>query len=118
MRQTPTFTLEAWTDEGEVHFSAHGLREQLWLYEDEAYVDGWEKTKMKKKRSAMKPDVSPNLGSAKPMDGYREPKQGMQQRPVIDARTRLNSDSHGFRYTIITSSNCLLDVILYALLFH
>lgn len=44
MRQTPTFTLEAWTDEGEVHFSAHGLREQLWWYEDEAYVDGWEKT--------------------------------------------------------------------------
>lgn len=60
-------------------------------------VDGWEKSKMKKKRSGIKPDISPSIVSAKPNDGYREPKQGMQQRLVTDARSRLNNDSHGFR---------------------
>ncbi|KAM5547317.1 hypothetical protein ABKV19_001690 [Rosa sericea] len=59
-------------------------------------VDGWEKSKMKKKRSGIKPDVSPMVTS-KPIDGYRETKQGMQQRPVNDVRSRLNNDSHGFR---------------------
>lgn len=61
-------------------------------------VDGWEKSKMKKKRSGIKPDVSPTLSSTKPIDGYREPKQGMQQRLVTDTRSRLNNDSHEFRY--------------------
>ena len=61
-------------------------------------VDGWEKSKMKKKRSGIKPEVSPSFVSPKPMDGYREPKQGMQQRLVTDARSRLHNDSHGFRY--------------------
>ncbi|CAK7352546.1 unnamed protein product [Dovyalis caffra] len=60
-------------------------------------VDGWEKTKMKKKRSGIKPDVSSSVVSTKPADGYREPKQGVLQRPVSDARSRLNIDSHGFR---------------------
>ncbi|KAJ6746480.1 hypothetical protein OIU74_029034 [Salix koriyanagi] len=60
-------------------------------------VDGWEKTKMKKKRSGIKPEVASNVVSAKPSDGYRESKQGVQQRPVTDARSRLNIDSHGFR---------------------
>ncbi|KAK3213469.1 hypothetical protein Dsin_018175 [Dipteronia sinensis] len=60
-------------------------------------VDGWEKSKMKKKRSGIKPEVSPSFVSPKPMDGYREPKQGMQQRLVTDARSRLHNDSHGFR---------------------
>lgn len=59
-------------------------------------VDGWEKTKMKKKRSGIKPDVSPSTVSPKPSDGYREPRQGMQPRLLADARLRLN-DSHGFR---------------------
>ena len=59
-------------------------------------VDGWERSKMKKKRSVIKPDVSPSTVAAKPVDGYREPKQGMQQRLLTDARSRLN-DSHGFR---------------------
>lgn len=59
-------------------------------------VDGWEKTKMKKKRSGIKPDVSPSTVSPKPSDGYREPRQGMQPRLIADARLRLN-DSHGFR---------------------
>ena len=60
-------------------------------------VDGWEKAKMKKKRSVIKPDVSPSVVSTKPIEGYRESKQGIQQRPVTDTRSRLNSDSHGFR---------------------
>lgn len=64
-------------------------------------VDGWEKTKMKKKRSGIKPDVSPSMVPTKPNDGYRETKQGMQQRPVTDARSRLNNDSHGFRYDFL-----------------
>ncbi|XP_050364819.1 uncharacterized protein LOC126783391 isoform X2 [Argentina anserina] len=59
-------------------------------------VDGWEKSKMKKKRSGIKPDVSP-MATGKPIDGYREAKQGMQQRPVNDVRSRLQNDSHGFR---------------------
>ncbi|XP_058213593.1 uncharacterized protein LOC131325380 isoform X5 [Rhododendron vialii] len=42
--------------------------------------DGWEKTKMKKKRSGIKPDVSPSTVAPKPIDGYREPRQGMQPR--------------------------------------
>lgn len=61
-------------------------------------VDGWEKTKMKKKRSGIKPDVASNMVSTKPSDGYRESKQGALQRPGTDARSRLNIDSHGFRY--------------------
>ncbi|XVE70645.1 hypothetical protein DITRI_Ditri10aG0087900 [Diplodiscus trichospermus] len=60
-------------------------------------VDGWEKAKMKKKRSVIKPDVSPSIVSTKPIEGYREPKLGMQQKAVSDARSRLNNDSHGFR---------------------
>ncbi|KAJ6923202.1 hypothetical protein NC652_016755 [Populus alba x Populus x berolinensis] len=60
-------------------------------------VDGWEKTKMKKKRSGIKPDVASNMVSTKPSDGYRESKQGALQRPGTDARSRMNIDSHGFR---------------------
>ncbi|KAJ8750801.1 hypothetical protein K2173_015982 [Erythroxylum novogranatense] len=60
-------------------------------------VDGWEKAKLKKKRSVIKSDVPPSVMSIKSTDGYREPKQGMQQRPGSDNRARLNSDSHGFR---------------------
>ncbi|KAG8636099.1 hypothetical protein MANES_16G099400v8 [Manihot esculenta] len=67
-------------------------------------VDGWEKTKMKKKRSVIKADVSPSLVSTKSTDGYRESKQGMQQRPVTEARSRLNGDSHGFRPGVAAST--------------
>lgn len=63
--------------------------------------DGWEKTKMKKKRSGIKPDVSPSTIPTKPNDGYRDSKQGMQQRPGAEARSRLNNDSHGFRYCFL-----------------
>ncbi|KAL7590691.1 hypothetical protein Lser_V15G38842 [Lactuca serriola] len=61
-------------------------------------ADGWEKSKMKKKRTGIKVDASPSpsSGSTKPIDGYREPKQGMHPRHVPDGITRLN-DSHGFR---------------------
>ncbi|XP_039041407.1 uncharacterized protein LOC120180044 isoform X2 [Hibiscus syriacus] len=41
-------------------------------------ADGWEKTKMKKKRSGIKADVSPSIVSTK-LEGLRESKQGIQQ---------------------------------------
>ncbi|TYH69154.1 hypothetical protein ES332_D05G036300v1 [Gossypium tomentosum] len=67
-------------------------------------IDGWEKAKMKKKRSGIKIDVSPSMVSAKPVEGYRESKQGIQQRAVSDARSRLNNESHGFRSGIANGS--------------
>ncbi|XVE54036.1 hypothetical protein DITRI_Ditri03aG0050200 [Diplodiscus trichospermus] len=67
-------------------------------------AEGWEKAKMKKKRSGIKPDISPNMVSTKPIEGYRESKQGIQQRPVTDARSRLNNDSPGFRSGIANGS--------------
>ncbi|XP_022960944.1 uncharacterized protein LOC111461594 isoform X2 [Cucurbita moschata] len=60
-------------------------------------VDGWEKSKMKKRRSGIKSDVSSSSQSTKPVDSYDEVKQQLQQRPVSDARSRMNKDSHGFR---------------------
>ncbi|XP_038696142.1 uncharacterized protein LOC119993202 isoform X2 [Tripterygium wilfordii] len=60
-------------------------------------VDGWEKSKMRKKRSGIKLDLSPTSVSAKSTNGYREPKQGIQQRPVSDVRSKSNNHSHGFR---------------------
>ncbi|KVI12220.1 hypothetical protein Ccrd_009354 [Cynara cardunculus var. scolymus] len=61
-------------------------------------ADGWEKAKMKKKRTGIKVDAapSPSSVSTKAIDGYREPKQGMHPRHLPDAMSRLN-DSHGFR---------------------
>ncbi|XP_073289815.1 uncharacterized protein [Primulina huaijiensis] len=59
-------------------------------------VDGWEKAKMKKKRTGIKPDVTLSSMTTKPVDGYRETKQGMQPRLPTEARSRLN-DSHGSR---------------------
>ncbi|KAJ7979300.1 Serine/arginine repetitive matrix protein 2 isoform 2 [Quillaja saponaria] len=60
-------------------------------------VDGWEKSKMKKKRSGIKPDGSPSTTLTKPVDGYRETKLGMPQRLVADARSKMNHDSHSLR---------------------
>lgn len=60
-------------------------------------VDGWEKSKMKKKRSGIKSDYPPGVSSAKPADGYRDSKQGMQQRSVNDARPKLNNESNELR---------------------
>ena len=61
-------------------------------------ADGWEKAKMKKKRSGIKVDAAPSTSSlsAKPIDGCREPRQGMHPRSLPDAKARLN-DPHGFR---------------------
>ncbi|XP_076918789.1 uncharacterized protein LOC143579335 isoform X2 [Bidens hawaiensis] len=55
-------------------------------------AEGWEKPKMKKKRTVIKPDTasSPSLMSTKANDGYRESKQGMHPRHVPDAMSRLN----------------------------
>ncbi|CAN1799343.1 hypothetical protein LINPERHAP1_LOCUS22077 [Linum perenne] len=69
-------------------------------------VDGWEKTKMKKKRSGIKPDVSLSSVSTKPSDLYRDPKQGLQQRAVSDGRSRLNGEGHGFR-SGVTNAGCV-----------
>ncbi|KAA8534812.1 hypothetical protein F0562_029746 [Nyssa sinensis] len=62
-------------------------------------VDGWEKSKMKKKRSGIKPDVSSSTVATKSIDGYRDSKQVMQPRLLTEARSRLN-DSHGYRPSV------------------
>nr|VDC98105.1 unnamed protein product [Brassica rapa] len=59
-----------------------------------AGIDGWEKSKMKKKRSCIRTDFHPNLASSKVVDGYRDLRQGTQQKPMCDSRTRLNGDSN------------------------
>ncbi|CAH2051240.1 unnamed protein product [Thlaspi arvense] len=60
-------------------------------------IDGWEKSKMKKRRSCIKTDCHPNLASSKLVDGYRDLKQGTQQKPMSDSRSRLNGDSNMLR---------------------
>ncbi|ESW26618.1 hypothetical protein PHAVU_003G134300 [Phaseolus vulgaris] len=59
--------------------------------------DGWEKSKMKKKRSCIKLDGSPSTTLTKPVNTFQETKQGMQQRLVTDSRSKLSNDSHSFR---------------------
>ncbi|KAL3535574.1 hypothetical protein ACH5RR_004035 [Cinchona calisaya] len=54
-------------------------------------VDGWEKLKMKKKRSGIKSDVAANSAAAKPIDVSRDAKQGPR---LLTSRL---SESHGFR---------------------
>ncbi|KAL2586845.1 hypothetical protein AAZV13_13G079000 [Glycine max] len=61
--------------------------------------DGWEKSKMKKKRSCIKLDVSPSTTLTKPVNTFQETKQGMQQRLATDSRSKLTNDSHSFRAT-------------------
>lgn len=56
----------------------------------------WDKSKTKKKRSVIKSDASINAALARPLDGDREVKRGMQQKITNEARPRLNS-THGFR---------------------
>ncbi|CAH8353365.1 unnamed protein product [Eruca vesicaria subsp. sativa] len=60
-------------------------------------IDGWEKSKMKKKRSCIKTDSHPNLATNKLVNGYRDLKQGTQQKSMGDSRTRLNGDSNMLR---------------------
>ncbi|KAL1825365.1 hypothetical protein ACET3Z_012143 [Daucus carota] len=59
-------------------------------------VDGWEKSKMKKKRSVIKADIAPGSPATKAIDGYREPKQGVHPRLLSDGRPR-TSDSYAYR---------------------
>lgn len=63
--------------------------------------DGWEKSKMKKKRSCIKLDGSPSTTLTKPVNGLQEAKQGMQQRIATDSRSKLSNDSHSFRYEYV-----------------
>ncbi|XP_010548659.1 PREDICTED: uncharacterized protein LOC104820016 isoform X2 [Tarenaya hassleriana] len=60
-------------------------------------IDGWEKSKMKKKRSGIKTDVSTSLVSNKAVEGYRDLKQGILQKVAGDSRSRLNGDSNMLR---------------------
>ena len=60
-------------------------------------IDGWEKSKMKKKRSGIKADGPSSLASNKAVDGYRELKQGIPK-SAGDSRLRLNGDSNMSRY--------------------
>ncbi|XP_055810647.1 uncharacterized protein LOC129880582 [Solanum dulcamara] len=57
--------------------------------------EGWEKSRMKKKRSGIKPDATSSM-TTKPIDGHRETKQGVQLRHPSDNRSRY-TDTHGFR---------------------
>lgn len=59
--------------------------------------DGWEKSKMKKKRSVIKAEMAPSSPASKAVDGYREPKQGVLPRLLSDGRPR-SSDSYAYRY--------------------
>ena len=51
-------------------------------------IESWERSKMKKKRSVIKADVSPSKGFSKPVDSHRELKQGMRQRLATDLAFR------------------------------
>ncbi|XP_013598523.1 PREDICTED: uncharacterized protein LOC106306446 isoform X1 [Brassica oleracea var. oleracea] len=60
-------------------------------------TDGWEKSKMKKKRSGIKTDGPSSLASNKAVDGYQDLKQGIPK-PAGDSRLRLNGDSNMSRH--------------------
>lgn len=72
--------------------------------------DGWEKSKMKKKRSGIKPEGSPSTSLTKPVNTFQETKQGMQQRHATDARSKLSNDSHSFRYNVFKCFCPVLDI--------
>ncbi|XP_010920810.2 LOW QUALITY PROTEIN: uncharacterized protein [Elaeis guineensis] len=59
-------------------------------------VDGWDKSKMKKKRSVIKSDVSTGAVLTRSLDADREPKRGIQQKLGTAARPMTNN-VHGFR---------------------
>ncbi|GER34365.1 hypothetical protein STAS_10566 [Striga asiatica] len=60
-------------------------------------IDGWENSKMKKKRTGIKLDSACSSMMAKAADGYREPKLGMHLRLTTEPRSR-SIDAHGFRH--------------------
>ncbi|XP_042002360.1 uncharacterized protein LOC121751632 isoform X1 [Salvia splendens] len=59
-------------------------------------VEGWENSKMKKKRTRIKIDNGSSSMRAKAVDGYREPKQGTHPHQIPEARSRV-ADAYGFR---------------------
>ncbi|XP_010436341.1 PREDICTED: uncharacterized protein LOC104720069, partial [Camelina sativa] len=70
---------------------------------DRIGIDGWEKTKMKKKRSGIKTDGPSSLASNKAVDGYRDLKQGIPK-SAGDARSRLNGDSNMLRHGAVNGA--------------
>lgn len=72
-------------------------------------IDGWEKPKMKKKRSAIKADVS-SAGTSRTVDADREQKQGMQPKFSNDARARIGS-SPSFRSGTVVSGTGKADLL-------
>lgn len=58
--------------------------------------EGWEKTKLKGRRSGIKSDVSLSTVANRTLDSERDHKRGIQQRPNIDNRSR-PSEGHGYR---------------------
>ncbi|KAL0919568.1 hypothetical protein M5K25_011668 [Dendrobium thyrsiflorum] len=66
-------------------------------------VDGWERSRMKKKRSVIKSDVSASSGLVKSQCD-RETKRVMQQKLGSDVRPKLNY-SHSFRSGSNTNTN-------------
>ncbi|KAL0333744.1 UNVERIFIED_CONTAM: hypothetical protein Sangu_1530600 [Sesamum angustifolium] len=59
-------------------------------------LDGWENSRMKKKRTGIKANAAPSSVATKPVGGDREAKQSMQPRVTSKARSRL-TDAYGFR---------------------
>ena len=72
-------------------------------------IDGWEKSKMKKKRSGIKTDASSSLASNKAVDGYRDLKQGIPK-SAGDSRLRLNGDSNMSRYGLLLDHNFWFNI--------
>uniref|UniRef100_A0A1J3FJG8 Uncharacterized protein n=1 Tax=Noccaea caerulescens TaxID=107243 RepID=A0A1J3FJG8_NOCCA len=66
-------------------------------------IDGWEKSKMKKKRSGIKTDGPSSLASNKAVDGYRDLKQGIPK-SAGDSRSRLNGDSNMLRHGAVNGA--------------
>ncbi|GFP79433.1 hypothetical protein PHJA_000086800 [Phtheirospermum japonicum] len=56
-------------------------------------VDGWENSKMKKKRTGIKLDAAASSMMTKTVDGYREPKQGLHLRLPTEARSRSGTNN-------------------------
>ncbi|WVZ98092.1 hypothetical protein U9M48_043571 [Paspalum notatum var. saurae] len=72
-------------------------------------IDGWEKPKMKKKRSAIKADMSVT-GVSRTGDVDRESKQGMQHKFNNDGRVRMTS-SPSFRSGTVASGTSKADLL-------
>lgn len=61
-----------------------------------AVPDGWERSKLKKRRSIIKSDTSSSSCMTRPQGGEREVKRGIPQKLNTDARPK-NNHSHSFR---------------------